>query len=154
MSPYTLRLSPRLVAVRLRAAIFHFHERRLPFLIYISSSPCHFSLYASALLSVRGDTLARCYFSSARAPPLISHLFVLPSLLSPPCMPPLSQRLGVTHLRATIFHLHAHALQFLIYFSYPSSCFPLYASTLPAIRGYTLARCYFASARARPSISY
>ena len=132
---------------RKQRSAFHFSYISFPLLVICLYTPPLF--YRLGVIRLH----AAIFHLHAR-PLLISHLFVLLSLLWLPCMPPFSQRLGITHLRATIFYLHAHALQFLIYFSYPSSCFPLYASTLPAIRGYTLARCYFASARARPSMSH
>ena len=67
---------------------------------------------------------------------------------------PFFLRLGVIHLRAAIFHLRARPLPFLMYSSSSFFHSPIYASTLPSARGYTLARCHFSAARAPPSISF
>ena len=107
-------------------ALLFFICARAPFhSSYISFLLLSISSYASTLPSVRGYTPARCYCSSARAPPSVSHKFLSQLVFIPPDMLPLFPRLGVIHLRAVIFHLHARPLPFLIYFSLTSFYFPL-----------------------------
>ena len=90
-------------------------------------------LYAPALL-----------FSSARV--LFHFSYLIPPL---PLFPPLFPWLGAIRSRAAIFELRvcfsiSHISLSLFFFF-----FPLYASTLPSVRGYTLARCCFSFARVR-----
>ena len=70
-------------------------------------------------------------------------------------MPPLFPRLGVIRSRTARFHLRACFFHF-SYLTLPLLLFlPLYASTLPSVRGYTLARCCFSFARVRfPFLRY
>ena len=188
---YILPLFLRLGVIRSRAAIFHLRARPLLSLIYFSPISFYFPLYTSTLPSVRGYTLARCYFASARAPPLISQTFLSHFLLFPyilplflrlgviqlraavfqlrerplhfvcisthlrflsPYMPSLFPRLGVIRLRAAACHLLERPHAFLLYVS--SFSFVLYATSLPSVRGYTLARCRFSYAPAPPSVSH
>ena len=95
-------------------------------------------LYAPALL-----------FSSARV--LFHFSYLIPPL---PLFPPLFPWLGAIRSRAAIFELRvcfsiSHISLSLFFFF-----FPPYASTLPSVRGYTLARCCFSSARVLFHFSY
>ena len=139
--PYVPPLFPWLGAIRSRAAVF---DLRVCFSIsHISLSLFFFffPLYASTLPSVRGYTLARCCFSFARVRFPFLRYYSYSSSFSSPYMPPLFPRLGVIRSRTARFHLRACFFHF-SYLTLPLLLFlPLYASTLPSVGGYTLARC-------------
>ena len=80
---FMVSLFPRLGVIRSRVVVLHLRERIPPFLMNFFSSSFHSPLYVSTLPSVRGYTIARCYFSSARAPPSISHIVLFLSFLFP-----------------------------------------------------------------------
>ena len=147
--PYVPPLFPWLGAIRSRAAVF---DLRVCFSIsHISLSLFFFffPLYASTLPSVRGYTLARCCFSFARVRFPFLGYYSYSSSFSSPYMPPLFPRLGVIRSRTARFHLRACFFHF-SYLTLPLLLFlPLYASTLPSVGGYTLARCCVSFARVR-----
>ena len=97
---------------------------------------------------MRGYTLARCCFH-LHACFSISHILFPLFLFFFPYVPPLFPWLGAIRSRAAVFDLRvcfsiSHISLSLFFFF-----FPLYASTLPSVRGYTLARCCFSFARVR-----
>ena len=116
VSPYMVPVFPRIGVIHVNAAIFHLRERQFPFLIYLPSSSFCFPLYGSSLPSVRGYTRGRCYFSSARAPPSISHIITFPFFLFPKIWLHFSLGSGL-YVRALLFFICATAP---FHFSYMS----------------------------------
>ena len=84
-----------------------------------------------------------------RAPPFISHLFLCHFCLFPPIRPHSPLGWGL-YTCALLFFICARAPFHSSYISFLLLSNSSYASTLPSVRGYTPARCYFSSARARP----
>ena len=105
---------------------------------------------------IRFATFGRgCDFSSARAPPNHFSYISLPLLFISPYTHSLFPWSGVIHF-ARCYVSSARAppsISHIIDFSSNSFYFPLYASTLPSARGYTLARCCF-HPRGRPLHSH